>query len=173
MIVWPKDDNGIVDMILGNEGKSFTNFMADPGGATRFGIDLATLRAWRNDNTLGPDDVKKLEEDEARRIYATRYISGPGFDKLTNTDLRAFMCDTAVLFGPAHAIRMLQKALELGQDGVLGDETATKANAGEARHLINVIAVERIIEHAMEASQRPAKLMFLRGWVNRAAKAIT
>lgn len=170
---WPADDDGIVDMILGNEGKTFTNWANDPGGPTKFGIDLETLRTWRKDETLQAAAVQALDESEARRIYTTRYISGPGFNQIADIKLRAFVCDTAVLWGPVHATRMLQGAADLPQDAELTPAVAKVVNEKEARHLINAIAVERIVEHAMETAQKPNKLVFLRGWVNRAAKAIS
>lgn len=71
----------IVDKILDVEGRTFTNDPSDAGGATNFGITAAELGDWRHlGRAATPQEVKQLQEPEARQIYRSRFITGPGFD---------------------------------------------------------------------------------------------
>ena len=45
----------------------FANDPQDRGGPTKFGITLATLRAYSGRSDLGEDDVRELTQAQARR----------------------------------------------------------------------------------------------------------
>ena len=116
----------IIDGIFEAEGSRFTNDPADPAGATKFGITLATLRRWRRRGGLTQAvtaaDVRALQPTEARAIYRRRYITDPSFDQLP-VEVQSFVVDTGVHFGPSAAARQLQKAVGATVDGVVGPKT--------------------------------------------------
>ena len=116
----------IIDGVLQAEGSRFTNDPADPGGPTKFGITLATLRRWRRrggaSQVVTAADVRALEEPEAREIYRHRYINDPGFDQLPE-EVQPFVVDTGVHFGPRTAAKQLQEAVGAKRDGVVGPKT--------------------------------------------------
>ena len=106
-----------VAMVLRHEG-GYVNDPRDPGGETRFGI---SKRAY-------PDvDILRLTEDEAKAIYRRDY-----WDKLRPDELpqQLAICvfDCAVNMGRDKAVRLLQRACGVAQDGVMGGNTLAAAN---------------------------------------------
>lgn len=59
--------DGIFNDILKHEGTEYTDFAEDKGGATKFGVTLALLRAYMP--SADKDDVENLSQDQAREIY--------------------------------------------------------------------------------------------------------
>jgi len=57
----------IFNDILKHEGTEYTDFAEDKGGATKFGVTLALLRAYMP--SADKDDVENLSQDQAREIY--------------------------------------------------------------------------------------------------------
>ena len=60
--------------IVRREG-GFVNDPDDPGGATKYGVTIHTLRALRGSATVA--DVKALTEAEALRSLRANILSGP------------------------------------------------------------------------------------------------
>lgn len=98
----------------------------DPGGPTKYGVTLATLRRYRNDPTLTADDVKALTEEEARAIFEQGY-----YDRINADLLPAPLALMAVdwVFNGGPAVRRLQERLGVKPDGVIGPHTAAVANS--------------------------------------------
>ena len=106
-----------VAMVLRHEG-GYSLDPRDPGGETRFGI---SKRAY-------PDvDILRLTEDEAKAIYRRDY-----WDKLRPDEipepLAICLFDAAVNMGRDKAVRLLQRACGVAQDGVMGGNTIAAAN---------------------------------------------
>ena len=57
----------IFQMILNHEGTEFTDYSTDKGGATRFGVTLATLQRFQP--SARRMDIEDMTEDEAREVY--------------------------------------------------------------------------------------------------------
>ena len=132
----------VLEAVLTTEG-GYVNDPADPGGATNHGITLATLADHRG-APVTPADVEAMPVEEARAIYRARYIEKPGFLGITNSFLFYFLVDTGVNSGPTRAIKILQRALGVKEDGVLGPITISKANATEVGFLARRVVGERI-----------------------------
>ncbi len=106
-----------VAMVLKHEG-GYSNDSRDPGGETRFGI---SKRAY-------PDvDILRLTEDEAKAIYKRDYWDTLRPDELPH-ELAICLFDCAVNMGRDKAIRLLQRACGVAQDGVMGGNTIAAAN---------------------------------------------
>jgi lysozyme family protein len=104
-------------MVLRHEG-GYVNDPRDPGGETRFGI---SKRAY-------PDvDILRLTEDEAKAIYRRDYWDKLRPDELPQ-ELAICVFDCAVNMGRDKAIRLLQRACGVAQDGVMGGNTIAAAN---------------------------------------------
>lgn len=58
-------------LVLAQEG-GYADHPYDPGGATNFGITIATLRDWRG-RPVSKADVRALGRDEVAAIYRARY----------------------------------------------------------------------------------------------------
>ncbi|MDX5592587.1 glycoside hydrolase family 108 protein [Pseudovibrio sp. SPO723] len=96
---------------------------ADPGGATNHGITRQTLSEWRG-HAVTKDAVRLLTKDEAEQIYKARYFDLVRFDELP-AGLDYTLVDFAINSGPGRAIRFLQRALKVKEDGVFGPVTMT------------------------------------------------
>ena len=157
----------IISGIIQREG-GFVDTPADKGGPTKYGITLKTLRAFRNDPSLTATDVAALTVTEADTILRTNYVDRPGFNLITDGQIRAFMVDWGVNSGPATAIRQMQAILpDCVVDGILGQNTAKLVNDSDPTQLLNQLIDERLafVQHLVAES--PNQKQFLAGWTNR------
>lgn len=168
----PEDDAIISHIFEAEGGDKFTNDPSDAGGPTKYGITLGALAEWRGHNPITAEDVRNLQEPEARDIAYMRYIVKPGFARIKDPGLRYALVDMTYLFGPDDSIPALQEIVGASVDGQLGPKTADAANAAEPRHVINMLAVKRVKLHANRVVQNPTQIRFLRGWLNRATSFV-
>jgi lysozyme family protein len=133
----------------------------DRGGPTRFGITLASLGEARG-RPVSADDVRRLTPAEAGSIYRTRYWTPMRCaDLAEGVDLMAF--DAAVNMGTAGAARLLQAALAVKADGVIGPATVEAARRAFAPVLIRQAADLRRARYRSLAGFAA----FGAGWLNR------
>lgn len=113
----------IIDRIIEREGGArYTNRAEDRGGPTKFGITMAALQNYRK-RPVSDNDVATLGEVEARAIYRSVYLEGPGFGVIEHAGLLDLVVDSAVQHGPMKAIKLLQEALRVQVDGQFGPVT--------------------------------------------------
>ena len=164
----------ILDGILKAEGwPKFVDHPDDRGGPTKGGITLATLTAWRRAQGIRlptVEDLKNLDEDEARRIYLERYIVAPGFHKIDDPPLMLNVIDAGVLHGTGWAARRLQEIAEVTVDGGIGPETLGAVNDGDPLALALRFTRRRIDKCIRIALHDRSQLRWLKGWVNRAGQ---
>lgn len=103
------------------ETPRFTDHPWDAGGATKHGVTLRTLRAWRGRPTTKAD-VAQLGLDEAKAIYRARYWRVCRCGDLPPA-LALAVFDAAVLQGPGSAAKFLQRAVGSKADGIIGPRT--------------------------------------------------
>ncbi len=100
---------------------NFSNDRGDPGGATMCGITHREYNAWRKSLGLPVRDVRVMTQVEGTAIYLA-YFWNPDCSKLPpGLDLQFF--DTAVNQGQSEAVRILQVALDIENDGLWGPQT--------------------------------------------------
>ncbi|WP_281301146.1 MULTISPECIES: N-acetylmuramidase [unclassified Iodidimonas] len=165
----------ILDDILRREG-GFVDDPDDPGGPTNLGITLKTLSDWRQ-ASVDVDDLRAMSRDEAKQIYAARYIKDPGLDRLPPA-VQPILIDAAVHMGPTEAIRLLQRVLNavsgpaIAEDGLMGPLSRTRAQSEYERlgpaFLASLLEERRRFYFRLTA-RRPVLAKFLRGWLNRLA----
>lgn len=170
-----KYDDDPIGLILEHEG-GFVNHVADKGGATNFGITQQTLSQWRG-YAVSVGEVRDMTEQEARDIYAKRYLTGPKIDKLPWPNPGILVFDIGVNSGPKRGIKMLQKVINMAgfncgrPDGVIGPNTIKKtAEAQEAmgNYLQNALVEERIKFYLAIIERTPSQAAFKKGWLRRA-----
>lgn len=124
-------------------GGTFTDRAADKGGPTRWGIDAATLGAWRKlGRPATAAEVQALGETEATTIYRQRYFVLPGFDRVADVSARISeeLLDTGVNMGPGLPELWLQQVLnacnrqgadwaDIAEDGAIGPGTLRSLQA--------------------------------------------
>jgi len=127
------------------------------------------------------EDVMHLTRTEAEDIYKNRYIGRPGFAQILDPRLRALLVDSGVLCGPKTAIRFLQRALGIADDGMLGDLTLASVWRMAPTTLYYRVCAERlryfgrIISGNLSDKDRdgvPDNTEFAAGWLNRLAELI-
>lgn len=143
-----------VNRVLENEGGYVWN-ISDPGGETKWGI---SKRQYPNLN------IKELTKEDAKKIYKQDFWDRIDGDELPE-DVAFQVFDAAVNHGIGNAIRMLQRAIGVVDDGHFGP----LSHAG-VRRLAHVDLVLRFnaerLNFYTKLSTWPS---FGKGWVNRVA----
>ncbi|WP_114945486.1 glycoside hydrolase family 108 protein [Microvirga calopogonii] len=130
-----------VEQVLKHEG-GFVQHPRDPGGATKFGITRETLsRAKKRPASV--NDVRRLSRREAISIYRQLYWDAVRAEELPpGLDLAVF--DLAVNSGPARAVKMLQTALGVEADGIIGPVTLRAAREADMPDVIRRLTKARL-----------------------------
>lgn len=160
----------IIDAIIRREG-GFVNHAADRGGATNYGITQQTLAEYRG-HPVSVDDVRNLTADEARRIYADRYITRPSFDRIAHPAMMGLAVDCAVNHGPDRAARWLQQAAGVAVDGAVGPVTLAAVNGADGAYLYRHVLAERCRFYGSLVTRDPSQAAFAAGWAVRLAEFI-
>ena len=145
--------------VLQVEG-DYADHPADPGGKTRFGITEAVAR------TAGyRGDMRELPLDLAKRIYREEYWNAVRADELP-AGIRLVMFDAAVNSGVGQAVRWLQRAVGVTDDGVIGPRTLAAVGALSADSVRMRVLAQRL-RFMAGLPNWPA---FSRGWARRVAE---
>lgn len=142
------------ERLISHEG-GYVNDPRDPGGETKWGI---SKRAYPNLN------ISQLTREDARAIYRRDFWECISADRLP--DGAAFqLFDFAVNSGIQTAIRYLQRAVGVADDGHWGPESQAAADATSESDLILLLNAERL-DFMTRLSNWPAHG---RGWARRIA----
>ena len=143
-----------INRLLGNEG-GYVNDPNDPGGETKWGI---SKRSYPN------LDIANLTRDQAIAIYKADFWDkidgdampqGVGFQSL----------DFAVNSGIQTALRALQRAIGVADDGVFGPVSLAALKAADPADTIMRLLAERL----MFMTGLSGWASFGRGWARRIA----
>jgi lysozyme family protein len=178
----------IADEIIAREG-GFVNDPDDPGGATKYGVTIHTMRRLGldldGDGAVTAADVRRLSRPEAREIFVTHYFKRPRIGLLPEP-LRPTVFDMYVNAG-ANAVRILQRLLNdmghtLAIDGRIGPLTAEAARLAHdlaQGYLVDAYGIARRNYYYTLADRRPASRKYARrrdggkgGWIVRAEEFI-
>jgi lysozyme family protein len=178
----------IAEEIVAREG-GYANDPDDPGGATKYGVTLGTMRRLgldlTGDGQVSAADVKRLSRAQAAEIFVEHYFRRPRIGDLPAV-LQPSVFDMYVNSG-ANAVRILQRLLnQMGQsvavDAVIGPQTIAAAQAAAAAapdHIADAYGIARRNFYFRLADQRPASRKYARtraggkgGWIRRAEEFI-
>ena len=116
-------------IVVGHEG-GHVDDPKDPGGETKYGI---SQRAY-------PDlDITGLDLEDAKHIYHGDYWNACRCDEYA-WPLNLYVFDAAVNQGVGATRKMLQAALDLRQDGIIGKKTLTAAREATDWHVARFMA---------------------------------
>lgn len=146
------------DLLLGNEG-GYSNSPSDPGGETMWGV---TRKVAMQEGYSG--DMHVLPKDTAKAIYRKRYWDPIKGDSLPDA-LKFSVFDAAVNSGVKQAVIWLQRAMDVGDDGVLGPLTLEAAQRANGMRL----AVKFNAERLDFMTSLPTWGAFGKGWARRIA----
>lgn len=174
----------IADEIVAREG-GFVDDPDDPGGATKYGVTIGTMRRLgldlTGDGKVGVADVKRLSRAQARDIFIQHYYGEPGIVQLPEA-IQPSVFDMYVNAG-ANAVRILQRLLRkmgwmVAVDGAIGPQTIEAAQAAydsAQKYFANAYGIERRNYYYRLADRRPASRKYARrrdggkgGWILRA-----
>lgn len=179
----------IAEEIVAREG-GYVNDPDDPGGATKYGVRIGTMRRLgidlTGDGTTDIADVKALTRAHAVEIFLKHYYKRPRIAALPDA-VQASAFDMYVNAG-ANAVRILQRLLcsmgfDVSVDGQIGPQTirATQSAAKLASgHFADAYGIARRNYYYTLADRRPASRKYARrrsggkgGWIKRAEEFIS
>ncbi|GHE05680.1 peptidoglycan binding-like protein [Defluviimonas sp. 20V17] len=174
----------IAAKIVAREG-GYVDDPDDPGGATKYGVTLATMKRLgidlTGDGKVDSRDLQRLTRGRAVDIFVQHYFRAPRLDALPAA-LQPSVFDMYVNAG-SNAVRILQRLLgEMGyacaDDGIVGPRTIAQARAAAAAapdHIADAYAIARRNYYFRLADARPASRKYARtragakgGWIRRA-----
>jgi lysozyme family protein len=166
--------------IVGREG-GYVNDPDDPGGATKYGVTIGTLRRLGMGQTIA--DVKALTIEDAVDIYLVHYFERPKINLLPE-GLQATVFDMYVNAG-GNAIKILQRLLvqfgvKVAIDGALGPNTAAAVKKVFNDYFVDAYGIARRNYYFSLADRRVASRKYARtrsggkgGWIKRAEEFIS
>lgn len=174
--------------IVAREG-GFVEDPDDPGGATKYGVTIHTLRRLgldvTGDGRVDGADVRRLTQAQAVEIYIDHFFRRPGIGALPEV-LQPTVFDMYVNAG-AHAVKILQRlcgqmGFACSEDGLIGPETiraAQRAFEAAPGHMADAYGIARRNYYYALADARPASRKYARrrdggkgGWIARAEEFI-
>ena len=160
-------------LVLKHEG-GYVNDPRDPGGATNLGVTIGTARRLGIDVDGDGDtdilDIKLLKTADVAKVYRAEYWNKiKGASLPSGLDYALF--DFAVNSGPDRAIKYVQAAVGVKQDGKLGNETLSAISQHPTARLINSLCDARLA-FMRRAKDKQGRLLwdtFGKGWNTRVA----
>lgn len=153
------------DRLMGNEG-GYNNNPADPGGETQWGITWPILRQALQ-MKLVPENttIKSLTRDQSKVIYKALFWTRGSMDQF-DAAISFQVFDFAVNSGIETAIRKLQRAVGVADDGHIGPATIAAIKAKSVTDVVMLFVAERL-DFWRRLDTWPK---FGKGWAGRAAQ---
>lgn len=151
---------------LKSEG-GFVNHHSDPGGATNLGVTKKVWEAWIG-KQVTVSDMRNITCAQVSPLYKKQYWDAVRGDDLPS-GLDYLVFDFAINAGVSRAIKTLQKALSIVDDGVFGNKTLDAVNKADSTDLI--IKFSDLKEQFYKSL--PTFSVFGKGWMRRVAEAKT
>ena len=142
------------DRLMGHEG-GYVNDERDPGGETNWGISKRSYPHL---------DIANLSRKEAKDIYRRDFWERANADQFDGA-VAFQVFDAAVNSGIATAIRLLQRAVGVADDGIVGPRTLAAIKALPPSSVIARLNAERLDF----LTSLPTWKTFGRGWARRVA----
>jgi lysozyme family protein len=142
------------DRLISNEG-GYVNNPADPGGETQWGI---SKRSYPN------VDIKNLTRAQAKEIYRVDFWARGSMQQFDGA-VAFQVFDAAVNHGIETAVRMLQRAAGVADDGHIGPVSIAAVTARSVTDVLMLFIAERIRFWTRLSTWST----FSKGWANRAA----
>lgn len=157
--------------VLANEN-GFVNTKHDKGGATNFGITMATLARARR-SAVSVQDVKELTVGEAGDIYWDYYWLPNSLDHIERGPIATCIFDIGVVRGITVAAKYAQEVcnklgFELVIDGHIGPKSILGLNTVGEREFVHAYADRAAKGFKSIAYHNPTQEKFYDGWIARA-----
>lgn len=176
-----------IDFALGHEG-GYVDDPRDPGGATDFGIDLATLQDFakryglvhdglnldvNHDGRIDVRDIRMLDRDFAIAFYHEFVWLPQCLDQVRDPKIAAKLLDESINLGPTGMGRIVGNALtacgvRYVAVGQIGATTVALINTLDPMRLLTWLKRALVVNYERIVEVRPASQEFLKGWIARA-----
>lgn len=155
---WPAS----LALVLKSEG-GFSNHSADPGGVTMLGVTKKVWEAWVK-HPVDVSEMRALTPELVAPLYKSQYWDACKCDDLPRgIDYAVF--DSAVNMGAGRAAKLLQAALGVKADGIIGRGTLGVAvNADPDEFLDKFSAAKENFYRGLQTFD-----VFGKGWLRRVA----
>lgn len=157
--------NKALTFTLKYEG-GYVNHPNDPGGETNRGVTRLVYDSYRRSKGLPMQSVKLITDHEVTDIYKSRYWA-EGYCDAMPEPVAIVMFDTAVNTGVKRAAVLLQRALRIVDDGVIGPKTLAAIKTVDAHELAILFIDERDKFYKALVANKASFAVFLKGWLNR------
>lgn len=163
------DSKELVPFILSWETDKYTNNKNDRGGATKYGITLATWRKVgydkNGDGVLNEKDVKLLTKDDFHRVFKQNFWNACKADKIQNQSVANMLVDFAYCSGVSRAVTYLQITLGITADGIIGNKTLFAVNKANGKILFE--RFKKVRKCYLKSIAKGTQKDFLKGWLRR------
>lgn len=154
----PEEAARIIRHTLTLEG-GYNNIPGDNGGETNFGI---SKKAYPN------EDIRAMTIERATELAYRDYYEKFHLELIQSFRIRAKVFDTGFNAYPTTAIKFLQRALGVHDDGVIGMETLTAIVGKEENTILYAMIKQQMLNYVRIVSHAENQAQFLAGWTNRA-----
>lgn len=172
--------NQAIKTTLAHEG-GFVNDPTDPGGVTNWGVSLRFLKSAGDldqdgmldgdidgDGDVDYNDIKNMTRDEAVEIYRLHFWDKYDYNQINDYTIAARVFDMCVNMGSRQAAKLIQRAVRVGDDGVLGPVSFNAINSADPAHLIGEIRLQHVLFYLTLIEQKPKFKKYRMGWLRRA-----
>lgn len=151
--------NEAFNRLIAHEG-GYSNHPSDPGGETMYGI---TKRVAMEHGYTG--NMRDLTREQAKSIYRAEYWDRAKADEY-DFAIGFQLFDAAVNHGIGNAVRFLQRAVGVADDGIVGSVTLRAIRAMRTSDVVMRFNAERLDFYAKLSTFTS----FGRGWTRRVAE---
>jgi len=169
--------NDCIKKLLINEGV-YSNDSTDSGGETVYGIsrkNFPNAEIWKivdqeRYQTSFPNCLKDNQEILllVNEFYQANFWQPIQGDRIIN-GVKAFsLFDFAVNSGISQAVKIVQRALGVTDDGVMGNNTVNGLNNANLEEFIAKFKIEKVKFYVKIVDNKPNQIKYLKGWIKRA-----
>lgn len=152
-------------------GAKYTNKKSDKGGATKYGITIATWRTVgydkNGDGKIDEKDVKLITEDDFKKVLKRNFWDKWKADQIKNQKVAEILVDWLWNSGKWGIIKP-QQLLGVNADGIVGAKTlAAVNNYPNQRKLFESLKNARKAYIDKVIKNDPSQIVNKKGWLNR------
>jgi lysozyme family protein len=153
-----------LDLVLKSEG-GYVDNPKDPGGVTNLGVTATTWANWTK-HMVTEKIMRSLTKEDVEPLYKRKYWDACNCDDIP-VGLDYLVFDFAVNAGPGRSAKLLQRALGLPEDGIIGAQTIQSIDISDKNDLISRFSNVKISYY----ESLPTFETFGKGWVARVNEA--
>jgi lysozyme family protein len=161
---WNPEDPDVIQGLMNTPQQKrkvgYVNHPQDPGGETKYGVAQKA-----NPEIL----VRYLDLEGAMRIYYEKYWLKGRCDDMP-FPLSAMHFDGCINHGVGRANKIIQEAVGVEDDGVIGNQTLSAINAADQQNIISSISSIRTEFYHEIVERKQSQQVFLNGWLGRISR---